>query len=123
MRTKFLFMLCSFMMLFFTLSSFKTEMPQNELELIIQDSIEVDAVYDGQEERGYSFTVEINGEAHALLFQKIDDAVLSEFNLKAQDLVGSSFKVTYTTETEVIKDSEGNGLDVTVNTITKLEKL
>lgn len=122
MRTKF-FMLCSFMMLFFTLSSFKTEMPLNEVELIIQDSMEADAVYNGLEEMGYSFTAEINGEAHTLLFQRIDDTVLSEFNLKDQDLVGSSFKVTYTTGTEVVKDSEGNDQEVQVNTITKLEKL
>lgn len=118
MRTKFLFMLCSFMMLFFTLSSFKTEMPLNKVELNIQDSKEVVAVYDGNNESGYSFTAQSDDEQINLLFQKVDDAVLSEFDLNSQALVGTSFKVQYSTEVLIISDVETE-----VNTIAKLEKL
>ena len=120
MRTKFLFMSCSFLMLFFTLSSFKTEIPPNEIGLISQDSKTVEAVYNGNDENGYNFK---DSESNSLLFQNIDDAVLSEFNLSTQDLVGVSYNVTYTTKTEVVKDLEGNDLETEVHTITKLEKL
>ncbi|MDO5978166.1 hypothetical protein [Flavivirga spongiicola] len=122
MRTKFLFMLCSFMMMFFTLSSFKTEVPLNG-ELIIQDSKEVDGVYDGHEDSTYRFTIRSNGETDTLSFQKIDDAVLSDFDLNSQTLVGVSFKITYTTEVVVTKSADGTDVKTEVNTITKLEKL
>ncbi|NMH87273.1 hypothetical protein [Flavivirga algicola] len=123
MRTKFLFMLCSFMMLFFTLSSFKTEVPLNGVQLVIQDSKEVDAVYDGHDGSAYIFTVQSNGETHKLAFQKIDDAVSGSFDLGSQALVGKSFKVTYTTEVALTKDADGNDVETDVNTITQLEEL
>lgn len=123
MKTKFVFMLCSFMMLFFTLSSFKGESHSNKTQLIIQDSKEVNAVYDGNDERGYGFSTESNGELSTLIFQKIDDAVLSDFDLNSKTLIGVNFKVTYTTEVAVTKDADGNEIEVEVNTITKLEKL
>ncbi|WP_303318255.1 hypothetical protein Q4Q34_10880 [Flavivirga abyssicola] len=123
MRTKFLFMLCSFMMLFFTLSSFKTEAPLNEVQFIIQDSKEVDAVYGGYDGSAYSFTAQSNGETYKLLFQSVEDAVLSDFDLSSDTLVGVVFKVTYTTEIAVTKDADGNDVETEVNTITKLEKL
>ncbi|MDO5970010.1 hypothetical protein Q4Q35_09325 [Flavivirga aquimarina] len=123
MRTKFLFMLCSFMVMFFTLSSFKTEVPLNEVQLVIQDSKEIDAVYDGHADGIYRFTVRSNGETDTLSFQKIDDAILSDFDLSSQTLVGVSFKVTYTTKVVVTKSADGNDIKKEVNTITKLEKL
>ncbi len=123
MRTKFLFMLCSFMMLFFTLSSFKTEAPLNEVKLIIQDSKEVDAVYEGHDGSAYIFTTQSGGEAYKLAFQKIDDSVLGSFDLSTQALVGKSFKVTYTSEAAITKDADGNDVETDVNTITNLEEL
>ncbi len=122
MRTKFLFMLCSFMMLFFTLSSFKTEVPLSEAQLVIQDSKEVDAVYEGHDGSAYIFTVQGDG-GEKLSFQKVDDTVLGSFDLSSQAMVGESFKVTYTTEVALTKDADGNDVETDVNTITKLEKL
>lgn len=115
MRTKFLFMLCSFLMLFFTLSSFTNEVPSDELSLIIQDSGEVNAVYKGSDGDGYNFEVEENGESLAMVFQQIDEPVLSVFDLNSETFVDVNFKVTYTTKI----DDSGNE----IKTITELEKL
>ncbi|MDD7886896.1 hypothetical protein [Flavivirga sp. 57AJ16] len=123
MRTKLLFMLCCFTMMFFTLSSFKAEGPLNEVQLSIQDSKEVEAVYDGYKDSTYDFTIQSNGETYTLSFQKVDDAVLKDFDLSSQTLVGTSFKVTFTTEVVVNKDADGMDVETEVHTITKLEKL
>lgn len=115
MRTKILFMLCSFLMLFFTLSGFKTEMPLNESSVIIQDDQEVDAIYKGSDESGFNFEVEDNGETQTMVFQQIDEPVLSVFDLHSESFIDVNFKVTYTTK---MGDSGDE-----IKTITKLKKL
>lgn len=115
MKTKFLFMLCSFWMLFFTLSSFKTEMPSDELSVITQDSQEVDAMYKGNDESGFNFEVDDNGESQTMVFQQIDEPVLSVFDLHSESFIDVNFKVTYTVKI----DDDGNE----IKTITELEKL
>ncbi len=111
MRTKFLFMLCSFLMLFFTLSSFTTEVTSDELSFVIQDSEEVNAIYKGSSDDGYNF----EAESTTMVFQQIDEPVLSVFDLHSETFVGVNFKVTYTTK----MDDNGNE----IKTITNLEKL
>ncbi len=115
MKTKFLFMLCSFFMLFFTLSSSGTENLSNQEHFIVQESKEINAVYNGSDESGYVFTIEENGKAGSVVFQKIESSVLDIFDLNSQDFVGVNFKVTYTTKV----DESGSE----VHTITNLEKL
>lgn len=115
MRTRFLFIACSFMMLFFSLSSFTSETSFTHLELNIVDSIEINAVYDSSDERGYTFIIQSTGEP--IIINKIDDAVLSQFDLNAKTFVGSTFKVTYVTESICV------GSEAKYTKITKLEKL
>ncbi|MFS4483722.1 hypothetical protein ACKGJY_11940 [Hyunsoonleella sp. 2307UL5-6] len=114
MKAKLLFMLCS-LLVFFTLSSFSIETASDELLFIIQDIEEVNAIYKGSSDEGYSFKVEDNGEAFTMVFQQIEEPVLSVFDLHSKTFIDVIFKVSYTTEI----DDNGDA----ITTITKLEKL
>jgi len=104
----------------FSFTSLKTNNPV----ILNQDTITVEAVYDGHEDYGYNFVSKHeNGEEYTLTFQKVDDTVSSEFDLNSEALIGTKFKVTYKTKTIVTKDSDGYEDENIVNTITKLEKL
>ena len=96
----------------------------NNNNLLVQAATVVDAKFDGKEDYGYNFIgLHSDGEEFTLTFQKVEDAVIEEFDLNSNVLVGTKFKITYTTKVVVTKDSDGYPDENEVNTITKLEKL
>ncbi|WP_203255920.1 hypothetical protein [Hyunsoonleella ulvae] len=115
MKAKFLFMLCSFLMMFVTLSSFTTEVPSNELSCVTQESEEINAIYKGSSSDGFNFEVEEEGETITVVFQQIEEPVLSVYDLHSETFIDVNFKVTFTTGI----DDNGDA----VKTITNLEKL
>lgn len=124
MKTNFLLVFGVLSMTFFTLSSFKTVTILNDpVKFIIQEST-INATYDGQESYGYNFIGKhSDGEEFTLTFQKVNDAVLKEFDLSSETLLGTKFKITYSTKVVVTKDADGYDDEEEINTITKLEKL
>ncbi|WP_188651501.1 hypothetical protein [Yeosuana aromativorans] len=90
-----------------------------------QASTTVEATYDGHEDYGYNFIAKHpdNDEEYTLTFQEVSDAVAKEFDLKSEALIGTKFKITYTTKIVVTKDEDNYEDENEINTITKLEKL
>ena len=126
MKTKFVLVFSSFLMLFFTLSAFKTvnHLNDDSISLVAQNGLIVYAAYDGHEDYGYNFIVtDKNGEEQTLTFQKVEDEVLKVFDLNSEILVKTKFKITFNRDIKVTKDSEGYEDENEVNTITSLEKL
>ncbi|GAA4805235.1 hypothetical protein [Litoribaculum gwangyangense] len=115
---KIFFLFAGIVMLFFSLTSFKISNNTN-----LQDEQVIDGVYDGHEDYGYNFIVTSADEEHTITFQKVDEEVLKAFNLEEKTLVGTKFKITYTTKIEVTKDDDGYEDETEINTIKKLEKL
>ena len=114
MNTKKIIVLSGLMVLFLTLSGFKTLEPCNRAinSSINQEGLIVYATYNGHQDASYNFVAkDRNGEEQVLSFQKIYDLVLAAFDLNAQIFVGTMFKITF------------NQDDDETRTITKLEKL
>lgn len=119
MKTQRLIMLSGLMVLFFLHSSFKGTTILN-----FQEPIVIEAVYDGHEDYGYNFLVTRNDdEEYTITFQEVKMEVLKAFDLDSEDLLGKTFKITYTTEVIVSIDDDGYENEEEVNTIIKLEKL
>lgn len=116
MKAKFLLLFGICAVLFFTLPSFNAENSITEVETTIIGSERVLAVYDGSDDRGYSFIIKVNGQPETIIFPNVDNAILSEFNLDSKSFVGSSFYVTYEISTQ------GNDSEAVVKVITKLER-
>ncbi len=113
MNTKKIILLSGLMVLFLSLSSFKSGLDLNEKINLVeaQEGFVVYAAYDGKADSGYNFVAtDRNGGEQTLTFQKVNDAVLAAFDLNAETFKGTMFKITFN------KDDE-------TNTITKLEKL
>lgn len=115
MNTKKIIVLSGLMLVFLSLSSFKS-ITNNVNESIInvetQDGLVVYATYKGKTDAGYNFVVkDRNGGEQALVFKNVDTAVLADFDLNTKTLVGTILKVTF-----------NKGANET-NTITKLENL
>ena len=124
MKTKFLFILSGLLISVFTLSSFKKIAVLNTTECNIQETKVVNAVFDGHEDYGYNFIAkDEDGDEYTVTFQEVEDSVLKAFNLNSEALIGTKFKVTYTSDVEVTVDEDGYEYEEEVNTITKLEKL
>ena len=121
MKTIYFSVVALFIMPLFSFAPLKT----NTTNIVNQDLITVEAVFDGHEDYGYNFIVNQDNqeEEYTLTFQKINKEVSSEFDLESDALLGTKFKITYTTETIVTKDADGYEDEDIVNTITKLEKL
>ena len=123
MKTKFLLLLSGLVMSVFTLTSFKNVSVINGV-YHAQNTNVINAVYDGHEDYGYNFiTKNEENEEYTITFQAISETLLKSFNLKSEALIGTKFKITYTTEVEVSVDEDGYEDEEEVNTITKLEKL
>jgi hypothetical protein len=124
MKTKVLLVFSVLAITFFTVSSFKTATILNDsVKFIVQEST-IDAIYDGHESYGYNFIGKhSDGEEFTLTFQKVNDTVSKEFDLGSDTLIGTKFKVTYSTKVVVTKDADGYEDEEEINTITKLEKL
>ena len=90
-----------------------------------QNTTIVEAIYDGHEDYGYNFIAKHpdNDEEYTITFQDVSDAVAKEFDLDSETLIGTKFKITYTTKTVVTKDEDNYEDENEINTITKLEKL
>ncbi|ULC60136.1 hypothetical protein MBM09_03910 [Flaviramulus sp. BrNp1-15] len=124
MKTKFLFILSGLLISVFTLSSFKNTSVLNTTEYNFQETMVVNAVFDGHEDYGYNFIAkDEDGDEYTVTFQEVEDSVLKAFNLNSETLIGTKFKVTYTSDVEVTVDEDGYEDEEEVNTITKLEKL
>ena len=123
MKTKFLLLLSGLVMSVFTLTSFKNVSVINGV-YHVQNTNVINAVYDGHEDYGYNFiTKNEENEEYTITFQAISETLLKSFNLKSEALIGTKFKITYTTEVEVSVDEDGYEDEEEINTITKLEKL
>ena len=106
-----------YLMVYFVMISFCTPVNQN--------TITVEAVYDGHEDYGYNFIAKHsdNDEEYTITFQEVSDTVTKEFDLKSEALIGTKFKIIYTTKIVVTKDEDNYEDENEINTITKLEKL
>jgi len=101
-----------------------TTLKTNPIILVTQDTITVDATFDGHEDYGYNFIAKhSDDEEYTLTFQEVIETVSNEFDLKSDVLIGTKFKITYKTKTIVTKDADGYEDENIVNTITKLEKI
>lgn len=121
MKTFFLFTRVA--MLVFVLTSFKTTANYNNIELPAQEIQVVDGVYDGHEDYGYNFIITEEDDQYTITFQEVDEAVLKAFDLNQNALIGSKFKITYTSQITVTTDDDGYEEENEINTIKKLEKL
>lgn len=95
MKTKAIVLLCAVGIFF---SSFKTI--DQELKTAV-------VIYDGYEYEEYNFTISGTeyGEDSFLFFSVVPEEILKSFNLKSEDLIGESFKITY----EVVPERETEG--------------
>jgi len=126
MKTKTILVVCGLILSFFTHTGFTTvaDFDISNKNVLIQEGLVVYAVYDGKEDYGYNFVIKgKDGMEHTLTFQKVNEDVLKTFNLNADDLVGTKFKITFNKEIKVTKDADGNDDEEEVNTITGLEKI
>jgi hypothetical protein len=85
MKTKIILVLCALSLSFL---SFKT---------IEQDVKSVTVTYDGYEYEEYNFSISggADGEDTYIAFSEISEDILKSFDLKSNDLVGKTFKMTY----------------------------
>lgn len=107
------------------LTSFKSVIPsENKDILLTQNTTVVEGVYDGHEDYGYNFIIKGEDDnEHTFTFQKVDEAILTEFDLNGTALVGTKFKVTYKTVIVKTKDADNFDEENEIDTIIKLEKL
>ena len=92
MKTKSIVLLCAVGIFF---SSFKTI--DQELKTAV-------VIYDGYEYEEYNFTISGTeyGEDSFLSFAVVPEELLKSYDLKSEDLIGESFKITY----EVVPEKE-----------------
>lgn len=122
MKTKYFVFFTLLSLTFFSFKSINSNAAKSIS--IFQDTTTVEGVYDGHEDYGYNFIVKDNeGVERTLTFQEIDKTLLNEFDLKAQTLIGSNFKVVYKTRIEVTKDADNFDQENEIFTILKLEKV
>jgi hypothetical protein len=67
--------------------------------------------------------VDEEGDEFTITFQHINTEILKNFKLNSEELIGSKFVVTYTTETEIETDEDGFEEEIETNTIVALKKL
>ncbi|WP_136480257.1 hypothetical protein [Cognatitamlana onchidii] len=120
MKTKQLFVLAAFVLMVFSLSSFKTEtsIPNNLDFAEYQNGLIVYATYKGMDGTGYAFEKKAkNGKVVSFTFHHIEEAALKKYNLKSEALVGSLFKITFNKDDNFTEETHDDK-----NTITDLEK-
>ncbi len=107
MKTKFLVLTIAFLGL--TLSSFTTT-PNQVLS----------GVYNGVEDSNYIFTITKGGVKEKMVFNYLAEDVFENFDLDSDELIGTSFSITYIKENEMIVNDLGEDEEVEYLTITKL---
>lgn len=81
-------------------------------------------VYSGFDDEGYNFTVTYeDGIEEIITFQKIEEEVLKETNLKSNEFDGITFEITYREEIISEEDEEGNEIEYEIYVITALKKV
>ncbi|MFV9550006.1 hypothetical protein [Algibacter sp. PT7-4] len=126
MNTKKIIVLSGLMLVFLSLSSFKSlsGFNANLITKNAQEGLIVYGVYDGKEDYGYNFiTKDRDGEEQTLTFQVVKDDVLVTFNLNEDTLIGTKFKITFNRDLKLSKDEDGMDDEDEINTIIKLEKV
>ena len=112
MKSKIIMLLC---VLSVSLFSFKS---------ITQDTVTAMANYDGFEYDMYSFTIPAKNDDEAdeiIAFNDVPEAILKEFDLKSDELVGVDFEITY--KVVVDEDVEEDELPEEVNILIALKKV
>lgn len=122
MRTKLIMTISVFCL--FLMSVNPVQMDASISSSNVQD-LKIVGIYDGNEGYGYNFitTHESDGSEFTRTFQKINDAVLKEYDLDAELFVNQKFEVTYTVTKTVAKDENGFDDETEVYTITHLKAL
>ncbi|MCB4807638.1 hypothetical protein LG651_05200 [Tamlana sp. 62-3] len=88
-----------------------------------EDTIVITAIFDGKEDYGYNFITTSDDLEYTVTFHKISDEVAKSFDLNSDKLIGTKFKITYTSKIVVTKDEDGYDYEEEINTIKKLQKL
>lgn len=90
-----------------------------------QEATTIIGEFEGHEDYGYNFiTTRVDDDSeYTITFQKVNDDVLAQFNLKSDELIGTKFKITYKVKLVVTKDENGFDDENEIYTITALEKL
>ncbi|KJD37002.1 hypothetical protein PW52_00655 [Tamlana sedimentorum] len=88
-----------------------------------EDTIVITAIFDGKEDYGYNFVATSDDLEYTVTFHKISDEVAKSFDLNSDKLIGTKFKITYTSKMVVTKDEDGYDYEEEINTIKKLQKL
>lgn len=112
-------MLCLFLM-----SVTPFSLHTNELYADAQE-LKMTGVYDGNEGYGYNFIArhKDDGSEYMMTFQKVNTAVLEEFDLDSELFVNKKFEITYTVKVVKSKDEYGFDQEDEINTITHLKAL
>ena len=87
--------------------------------------LKIIGVYDGNEGYGYNFVTKHkdDGSDFTMTFQKVNEAVMKEYDLDAELFLNQNFEVTYNVKTVVTKDENGFDEEDEVYTITHLKAL
>lgn len=122
MKTKFIM---AIPMLCFLLMSVKPVSLKSTALYDDAQDLKIIGVYDGNEGYGYNFITQHieEGSDFTMTFQKVEDAVLKEFDLDAELFVNQKFEVTYNVKIVKSKDEDGFDQEDEIYTITQLRKL
>lgn len=105
-------------LLFMSLSSFTS------LKNSVQEVKTIEAVFEGKEDYGYNFIAKHDDDSeYTITFHKINEELLTQFDLASQSLVGKNFKITYQIKIKKTKDENGFEDEEEILTITNLEAL
>lgn len=107
------------------LLSFKPLPIDDSLTASHAQELKIIGVYDGNEGYGYNFitTNKDDGSEFTMTFQKVNEAVMKEFDLDAELFLNQKFEVTYTIKKVVTKDENGFDDENEVFTITQLKAI
>lgn len=102
MKTKILFLLISLATLSINATIAKatpinTNTTSNSAE-------KVTGVFDGSDESGYTFILNIEGEGIVFTFNSLEKKVSKLYNLESNDLVGETFEITFEMITNTSED-------------------
>lgn len=124
MNSKKIIVISGVLLMFISLSSFKSKLSNDGNAFKTQEGLIVYATFDEKEDYGYNFEAKgKDGEVHTLTFQNVEDAVLKTFDLNTKTHIGTMFKITFNRDFKRYKDEDGNDDEDEINTITKLEKI
>ena len=109
--------LCLFLMSVKPLSTDLSEHYRNAQDL------KIIGIYDGNEGYGYNFVTKHkdDGSDFTMTFQKVNEAVMKEYDLDAELFLNQKFEVTYNLKIVVTKDENGFDEEDEVYTITHLK--